>query len=214
MLVSVRCRKRLAEAAQADALVLEPRRALRRARLRREVRPALVKPADVAAGRGEPAHLAVLVRRVAEPVDARVILDGLVRRVNHDHLVPAVTSILTHPVAVEHAQAADLLAGALLRDAAEVAHGLHLVHARVARLAVHNALRHHLLAPAAADAGAEDHVALLRLVAEHAGLLRAARARAPADRRQLAVLPGTQPQIAGPRCCCRWPDAPATTRQD
>merc|ERR1719408_230046 len=133
-------RARLAEAAETDELVLLPRRTLRRARLRGEVRPTLVEATALAPSRGDPTHLAVLVSRVADPVDARVIPDGLVRLVNHDHLIPAVTRVLPAPVAVKHTQAADLAPHALLSDAAEVAGRLHLVHARVTRLPVHDAL--------------------------------------------------------------------------
>merc|ERR1719217_937825 len=176
----------------ADELVLLPRSATRRPRLRRKVRPTLLEAAALAARRSDAAHLAVLVRRVADPVDARVVADGLVGLVDHDHLVPAVARILTAPVAVEHAEAADLAAHALLGDGAEVPGRHHLVHARIARLPVHDALGHHLLAAPAAHARPEDHVALLRLVPEHARLLRAARPRAAADRRHLAVLPSAE----------------------
>merc|ERR1719217_357014 len=178
----------------ADELVLLPRSATRRPRLRRKVRPTLLEAAALAARRSDPAHLTVLVSRVADPVDARVVPDGLVRLVDHDHLVPAVARILPAPVAVEHAEAADLAAHALLGNGAEVPGRLHLVHTRVARLPVHDALGHHLLAAPAAHARPEDHVPLLRLVPEHARLLRAARPRAAADRRQLPVLPRAETQ--------------------
>merc|ERR1719298_267350 len=181
-------------AAEADELVLLPGRTPGRARLRGEVRPALLEAAALAPGGGDAAHLAVLVGRVADPVDARVVPDGLVRLVDHDHLEPAVARVLPAPVAVEDAEAADLTPDALLGDAAEVPRRLHLVHARVARLPVHDALGDHLLAAAAADPRAEDHVPLLRLVPEHPRLLRAGRARAAADGRQLPVLPRTQTQ--------------------
>merc|ERR550537_1132663 len=186
--------RHLPVAAQADLLVLLPRRALRRPRLRREVRAALVQATAVAPGRRDTAELAVLHRRAADPVDARVVPDRLVALVDHDDLVPAVTRVLANPVRVQHAEARDLAPDALLGHGAEVPRALHLVHTRVARLTVHDALGDHLLAAAAADTAAEDGVALLGLVAEHARLLRAGRARAAADGRELAVLPGAQAQ--------------------
>merc|ERR550514_1088776 len=189
-----RRQRRSAEAAEADELVLLPRSAPRRARLRGEVRSTLLEAAALAPRGGDATHLAVLVRRVADPVDARVVPDGLVGLVDHDHLEPAVARILTAPVAVEHAEAADLAAHTLLSDGAEVAGRLHLVHTRVARLPVHDALGDHLLAAPAADPRPEDHVPLLRLVPEHPRLLRAGRARAAADGRHLPVLPRPQTQ--------------------
>merc|ERR1719453_923746 len=107
----------LTVAPQADLLVLLPGRALRRPRLGREVRPALVQTTALAARRRHAAELAVLHRRVADPGDARVVADRLVALIDHDHLVPAVARVLTDPVAVEHAQARDLPAHTLLRDA-------------------------------------------------------------------------------------------------
>merc|ERR1719359_862704 len=104
----------LAVATEAHLLVLLPGRALRRPRLRREVRAALVQATAVAARRRHAAELAVLHRRVADPVDARVVADRLVALVDHDHLVPAVARILANPVAVEDAEAADLAPEALL----------------------------------------------------------------------------------------------------
>merc|ERR1719191_442399 len=156
------------------------------------MRPTLLEATTLAPRRGDPAHLAVLVGGVADPVDARVVPDGLVRLVDHDHLKPAVARILPAPVAVEDAQAADLAPDALLRDGPQVPRGLHLVHAGIARLPVHNPLCHHLLPPTAANARPKDNIALLRLVPEHARLLRTARPGAAADRRQLTVLPRTQ----------------------
>merc|ERR1719408_765294 len=184
--------QRSAEAAEANELVLLPRRPPGGACLRREVGPTLLEAATLAPRGRDTTHLAVLVGRVADPVDAGVVPDSFVRLVDHDHLEPAVAGILAAPVAVEHAETADLPADTLLRNAAEVPGRLHLVHAGVARLAVHDALRHHLLAAPTADPRPEHHVPLLRLVPEHARLFRARRARAAADRRQLPVLPRTQ----------------------
>merc|ERR1719364_324776 len=138
--------QRSAEATEANELVLLPRRPPGRACLRREVGPTLLEAATLAPRGRDTTHLAVLVGRVADPVDA------------------------------------------------EVPGRLHLVHAGVARLAVHDALRRHLLAAPAAHPRPEDHVPLLRLVPEHASLLRAARPRAAADRGQLTVLPRAETQ--------------------
>merc|ERR1719263_1020105 len=167
--------QRSAEAAEANELVLPPRRPLRWAALGREVGTTLLEAAALATRGRDATHLAVLVGRVADPVDAGIIPDSFVRLVDHDHLEPTVARILAAPVAVENAETADLPAG-------------------VARLAVHDALGHHLLAAPAAHPRPEDHVTLLRLVPEHASLFRTARPRAAADRGQLPVLPGAETQ--------------------
>ena len=53
---------------------------------------------------GEATGLAVLVNGVADPVDAGVAADGLVRGVNEDDLVVLVDTVLVDPVRVEAEQ--------------------------------------------------------------------------------------------------------------
>merc|ERR1719291_60786 len=149
--------------------------------------------ARLPAGRGQAAQLTVLHHGLADPIDAGVVADRLVIRVHHDHLEPLVRRILRHPIGIQHTQAAALAAHPLLRDAAEVARGLVLVDALVARLPVDDALGHARLAVTALDAGAVDEVALLRLVAHLARLVGARRPRAPVDRGELPELPVAEP---------------------
>merc|ERR1719284_2322295 len=80
-----------------------------------------------------------------------------------------------HPVGVQDSQAPALAAHPLFRHAAEVPHHLPLLDALVARLPVHNALRNALLTVSALHPHAVDDVALLRLVAHPAGLVRTGR---------------------------------------
>ena len=115
------------------------------------------------AGRGEAARLAALVDRVADPVDARVAADGLVRRVDQDDLVVLVDAILVDPVRVEHAEVAAATGDALLGGGAERALELELVDTLVRRLAVRGTLGHGALAVTAADTDAVDDEALLGL---------------------------------------------------
>mmetsp|Transcript_83651 Transcript_83651/g.179323 ORF Transcript_83651/g.179323 Transcript_83651/m.179323 type:complete len:230 (+) Transcript_83651:113-802(+) len=179
---------RSAPTAQLHKVVLLVRPLVAWAQLRRAL--ALRQQATgLAASRGEAAELAVLHDRVADPVDARVVTDDLVEWIHHDHLEPLVRSVLPHPVRVQHAEASALPADALLGDAAEIPHGLPLVDALAARLAVDNALRHALLAVATAHADPVHEEPLLRLVAQLTRLVRPSRARATVERRQLAVLP-------------------------
>mmetsp|Transcript_34287 Transcript_34287/g.87877 ORF Transcript_34287/g.87877 Transcript_34287/m.87877 type:complete len:243 (-) Transcript_34287:10-738(-) len=177
-----------AEAAQAHEVVALVGALVGRAQLR-GTRALLLEAASLPAGSRQTAQLTVLHHRLADPVDARVITDGLVERVHHHHLVPLVHGVLSHPVGVQHAQAAALAANALLGNVAQVAHGLPLLHALVARLAVDDALGHALLAVTALHADAVDQEALLGLVANLARLVRARGPRAAVDGRELAELP-------------------------
>ena len=187
------CTAGLAVALEAEGVLALPGRAPRGAALAGAV-VAGAEPAALAAGRGEAAELAVLVHRVAQPVDARVLADDLVVRVNHNALVVLVQGILRNPVRVEHTQAAARAADALLRLGAQVAAPLVLVDAAVARLAEVDALGQLLLAAAAADAHAVDDVALLGLVAKVARLVRAGGPGRAVDHRQLPVLPAAHAQ--------------------
>ena len=72
------------------------------------------KSARLAAGRGEPAQLAVLHHWPADPVDLGVTAHGLVEGVDHDHLEELVGGVLSHPVGVQHTQTLAFTAGTLL----------------------------------------------------------------------------------------------------
>ena len=72
------------------------------------------KSTRLAAGRGEPAQLAVLHHWPADPVDLGVAAHGLVEGVDHDHLEELVGGVLSHPVGVQHTQTLAFTAGTLL----------------------------------------------------------------------------------------------------
>eukprot|EP00308_Calcidiscus_leptoporus_P012834 CAMPEP_0119356596 /NCGR_PEP_ID=MMETSP1334-20130426/5166_1 /TAXON_ID=127549 /ORGANISM="Calcidiscus leptoporus, Strain RCC1130" /LENGTH=226 /DNA_ID=CAMNT_0007370669 /DNA_START=401 /DNA_END=1079 /DNA_ORIENTATION=+ len=149
------------------------------------------KAAALAAGRRLTAQLAMLVDRVAEPVDTRVLTDHLVVRVNHDALVILVKGVLCNPVRVENTQAAASAADAFLGLGSQVPTPLVLVDATVARLAVVDALRELLLARTATHSHAIDHIALLGFVAKVTRFVWPGRLGCAVDHRQLTVLPAT-----------------------
>merc|ERR1719483_1024164 len=148
----------------------------------------------LAAGGGEATQLAVLVHRVADPVDARIATHGLVAGVAPDDLEVLVHGVLCHPVRVEHAEATARPADTLLSLRLEVATPLVRVDTAVARLTPVDALGQLLLAATTAHAHAVDAEALLGLVAQVAGLLRPRGARGAVDDRQLTVLPAAHTQ--------------------
>lgn len=149
---------------------------------------ALVEAAGLLAGGGKTAGLAVLVDGVDDPVDAGVAADGGVLGVDKDDLKVLVGGVLVDPVRVEDAQVGAAAADTLLSSRLERALVLELVHTLVGGLAVSGTLANGLLAATTADTHAVDDIALLGLVTETAGLVRAGRARSTVDDVQLAVL--------------------------
>lgn len=150
----------------------------------------LAEPTALAASRGETAKLTVLVGRVHDPVDAGVVTDNLVLRVDKDDLEILVGGVLVHPVAVEHTQVAADTANTLLSNGAKVARGFQLVDSMVLRLSVHDTFAVRALASSTAHGNTVQDKTLLGLVAEAAGLVGAGRAVHARDLGQLAVLPG------------------------
>lgn len=72
---------------------------------------------------------------VDNPVDARILADGLVLRVNEDDLVVLVGRILVDPVGVENTQVGASLANTLLSGGSEGSLVLELVDTLVGRFA-------------------------------------------------------------------------------
>ena len=140
-------------------------------------------------GSGESAKLAVLVNRVADPVDPSVVANGVVGRVDQDHLEVLVHSILVDPVRVQHPESSALASDTLLSDRAQVPNRLQLGNTGIDGLSVDNTLADRLLAVSTADTHTVDNVSLLGLVTQPAGLIRPGRLRQASDGRQLPVLP-------------------------
>jgi len=131
---------------------------------------------------------------LAHPVDLRVVTDGGVRCVNHDHLVELVSGILAHPIRVEDAKSRDGTTSALFSNSLKGSLILELVDTLVLRLTRRVALGDWTLATTAANANAVDDKALLGLVTKTASLLRSAGLRATVDSWLLTVLPAADTQ--------------------
>ena len=87
----------------------------------------LVETSALLASRRKAAHLAVLVHGLDDPVDAGVLADGLVLRVDEDDFKVLVGAVLVDPVGVEDAQVGAAAADALFGDGAEGALEFELV---------------------------------------------------------------------------------------
>lgn len=149
----------------------------------------LAEPAALSAGGRQPAHLAVLVNRVDDPVDSRVVADLRMGRVDENHLIVFHGGILVDPVAVEDTKVGVFAPDLLLRDALKVALELELVNTLVLGLSEDHPTMVLSLSSASSDPGPDDHIALLGLVPQSVGLVGASRAVAGNDVGPLAVLP-------------------------
>jgi hypothetical protein len=147
--------------------------------------------ARLLSGCGESAQLAVLHDRSGDPVDTRIVADSRVVRINKDNLEILVRSILVDPVRVENTEVAATTSHSLLGLAAKRALPFELIDSLSGRLSEYDTLRHSALATTAAHASTVDHITLLGLVAETAGLVRTRRTGSTVDSGKLTVLPAS-----------------------
>lgn len=160
--------------------------------LRGEVRSLSVETSSLAASRGETAHFSVLVGRLGDPVDTRIVADGGVARVNHDDLEPLVDGVLTNPVGVQHSEGSALASGSLLGNRSQVSDELLLSDTGVLGLTVVDTLGDSLLSVTSLHSHSVDNVALLGLISQTVSLVRARWLASPVDGRKLSVLPSTK----------------------
>jgi len=132
----------------------------------------------------------MLMLRVAEPVDTRIISDSVMGRINQDNLVELVRRVLAYPVGVEDTEStADVAANPFLSNASEAASRLLLPYTLVLRFAVDDSLGNSLLPITTANPHSVDNVALLRLVSKSAGFVWPSGSLASVDGWQVAILP-------------------------
>ena len=113
-----------------------------------------------AASRCKTSSLAVLVDGVNNPVNARVVSDRDVLRIDQDNFEIFVCSILVYPVRVEDSKVAAVSAGAFLRNTSQVSDEFELVDTLVLWLSVDDALVVGPLAATTTNGAAVDHIAL------------------------------------------------------
>jgi len=149
------------------------------------------KTTVVLTGGGKASSLTVLVNRVDNPVDARIVSDSNVGRIHKDHLKVLVGGILVDPVRVQHSHVHGVSTSTLLGNTAKVTSKLDLVNTLVLWLTEHNTLGVGSLAATTTNGNAEDSVALLGLVSELVGLVSSGRAGHLLDLLALAILPSS-----------------------
>jgi hypothetical protein len=151
----------------------------------------LAETSGLASGRSESSALAVLVDRVDDPVDARVVTDLLMGRVNHDDLVVLVDCILVDPVGVEDAHVGVFASHLLLGNTLQVALELEVVDTLVLGLTEDHTTVVLTLTSTTTNSNTNYHVSLLGLVPETVSLFRTSRSVDTGHFGALTVLPRT-----------------------
>lgn len=113
---------------------------------------------------GKTTLLTVLVGRVADPVDTRIVADSLMLRIDKDHLKVLVGRILVDPVGVQDTKVSTTTSSTLLSDVTKRTLRLQVVDTLSTRLAVDNTLGVLSLTVTTTDADTVDDKSLLGLV--------------------------------------------------
>ena len=182
---------RLTVAPESHGLVLLPNSPLAWAELVR-LGAAVAETTVLASCRGESACFAVLVCRVADPVDLGVVADGLLLWVDADDFEPLIDTVLVDPVAIQDADVSEFLSNALLSDDTAVLDELAAEDTGGLWLTVGDSTVHWALVATTADANAVHAEAGLALVAETACLLWASGACEGYDALLVSVFPGAE----------------------
>jgi hypothetical protein len=151
----------------------------------------LADSTSLASGTGESTHFAVLVDRVYDPVDARVVADLLVVRVDKDDFVVLHSSILVNPVRVKDAKVRVSASGLLFGDGLEVALELKVVDTLVLGLTEDHTTVILSLASSTSDSSTNNNVSLLGLVTKTVGLVGTGGLLASVNVGTLTVFPST-----------------------
>ena len=145
-------------------------------------------------GSSEASALAVLVDRVANPVDAGVAADSLVAGVDKDDLEELVGSILVNPVGVKDTEVSAASANALFGQGLQVAAPLDADNTMGGGLTTSTTSVDGVLATTTADTNAVDNESLLGHVSKTASLVGAAGAASAVNRGKLTVFPSADAQ--------------------
>jgi hypothetical protein len=114
----------------------------------------------LAASRCKTSSLAVFVDWVHNPVNAGVVSDRDVLRIDQDYFVIFICSILVDPVRVEDSKVAAISACTFLCNTAQVSNEFKLVDTLVLWLSVNNALVVRPLAATTTNGATVDNIAL------------------------------------------------------
>ena len=149
----------------------------------------LAQATALSSSRCQSAVFAMLHDWCADPVDARITSDGLMRRINEDDFVVLEGGILVDPVGVEDTEVGATATDTLLGNALEVARWLKLIDSLGGRLSANLSLSDLALATTTANPHSVNDETLLGLVSETASLVWARWTRGAVNDVKLAVFP-------------------------
>lgn len=138
--------------------------------------------------------LAVLLVRVADPVDPWIVPDAVVGRIDHDDLVVLVGSVLGNPIAVKHSQTTQCTSDPLFGSRTKVACRLKMINTDRCRLAGHNTFGNWSLTSTPSNTHSIDDITFLSLEAQFACLVRSRRLIDSMNDRKLPILPSSDPK--------------------
>merc|ERR1719223_1994 len=150
---------------------------------------ALAKTTGLASSTGKTSAFPALVHRVDDPVDAGIIADLGVRRIDQNDFVILHCCVLVHPVRVQNAKVSILASDLFLSNVLKVTVELKVVDTLVLGFTEDHTTVVGALTSSATDSTSDNDVSLLGLVTETVSLIDTSRLSNTSDFRALTVLP-------------------------
>jgi hypothetical protein len=151
----------------------------------------LAKTTGLASSTGKSTAFPVLVHRVDDPVDARVVTDLGVGGIYKNNFVILHGGVLVNPVGVKNTQVGKFTSDLLLGNTLEVTVELQMVDTLVLGLTEDHTTVVRTLTSSTTDSATNDNVSLLGLVSKTVGLVGTSGAVDAGDLGALTVLPST-----------------------
>jgi len=149
----------------------------------------LAESSGLASCRGKSTALTVLVYRVTDPVDTRIITDLRVGRIDKDDLIVLHGSVLVNPVRVEYAKIGELASDLLLCNRLKISLELKVVNTLVLGLTENHTTMVLTLTSSTTDSDTYNNVSLLCLVTKTVSLFGTSGLAHANHLRALTVLP-------------------------
>lgn len=133
---------------------------------------ALAKTTGLASSRGKSTALTVLVDGVYNPVNASIVTNLGVARVDHNNFVVLHSSVLVHPVGIEHPEVGVDTSDLFFGDGLQVAFKFQMVDTLMLGLTPNHTTVVLTFASSATDSATNDNVSLLGLESKSVCLVR------------------------------------------
>jgi len=150
----------------------------------------LAQSTSFPSGTGKTPALSVLVHGVDNPIDAWVIANLEMGRINQNNFIVFHGGVLVHPVGVEDTQVSKFTSHLLFGDGLKIALEFNLFNTLVLGLTKDHTTVVGTLASTTTDTTSNNDISLLGLVAKTMGLVSTGGAVDAGDFRTLTVLPG------------------------